>query len=174
METHEWEIQQIRKGVTGAQLMSAQQESMFSQYMIQPFSNSFSNMSVDKDKHLTTAELLEQAYSHINYEVNKKTKKQQMKTQKDGKVAGPKTPNEIMKLLTDKLDSSTELNRKHFNEIERITQEVENIRLDLIDCEKNAPLSAAKYKFYQEIKFYVSDLVECFNEKVKINENENF
>jgi GC-rich sequence DNA-binding factor len=156
---------QIRKGVTGAQLISAQQESVYSQYMIQPFSNSFSNAVANEDKNLTTAELLEQAYSHVNYEFSKKSQKPSKKG-KDVKTAGPKSPEEIRNLLYEKLRSSKELNNKHYEDIDNITHQIDSIKIDLFDCEQDGPRAAEKYKFYQEIKCFVSDFVECFDEKV--------
>lgn len=172
LEMNEWENMQIRKGVTGAQLMSAQQESVYSQYMIQPFSNSFSNMVSNDDKNLTTAELLEQAYSHVNYDFSKKSQKSTKKG-KDTRTAGPKTPEEIRNLLYEKLRSSKELNNKHYEDIEKIAQQIDSLKIDLSDCEQDAPQAAEKYKFYQEIKCFVSDLVECFDEKVGISFEES-
>ena len=104
METNEWENQQIRKGVTGAQIISAQQESIYSQYMIQPFS--FSSSSNGDKPPLTTAQLLEQAYSHINYEAKKHEKKQKVP---ESKATGLRTPQEILQAIQDKLKSNKEL-----------------------------------------------------------------
>lgn len=160
MEINEWENQQIRKGVTGAQLITAQQESIYSQYMIQPFS--FSSNSNGNKPPLTTAELLEQAYSHINYEVTKHEKKQKVQ---ESKATGLRTPQEILQALQDKLKTSKELNSKHFDEIERIATEMTSIKLDLSECVSNAPIAAVKYRFYQELKHYMVDLVECLDEK---------
>lgn len=162
MEMNEWENQQIRKGVTGAQLMSAHQESAFSQYMIQPFSF---NANSNKPE-LTTAELLEQAYSQTNFEIGKHLKKEKKK--EASKPSGIKTPKEILKNINDKLRSSREQNRRNFLEIDRIAEEFKTIQIDLTECEKNGPVAAAKYRFYQELKLYVEDLIECLNEKLPV------
>lgn len=166
VEMNEWENQQIRKGVTGAQLMSAQQESMFSQYMIQPFSNSFNNSNTNDEPKLTTAELLEQAYSQTNYEVAKRLRKEKKK--EPTKASGIKTPQEILKGINDKLRSSREQNHKNFLEIDRIAEEFKTIHIDLDACVKNGPTAASKYRFYQELKLYIEDLVECLNEKLPV------
>lgn len=162
MEMNEWENQQIRKGVTGAQLMTAHQESTFSQYMIQPFS--FSTSSNDSKPQLTTAELLEQAYSQTNYEIAKHIRKEKKKDA--NKPTGIKTPQEILKNISNKLLASREQNHKNFLEIDRIAEEFKTIKIDLEECEKNGPAAAAKYRFYQELKLYIEDLVECLNEKL--------
>lgn len=166
IEMNEWENQQIRKGVTGAQLISAQQDSVFSQYMIQPFANSFKNSNTIDEPVLTTAELLEKAYSQTNFEVAKRLRKEKKK--EASKASGIKTPQEIWKSINDKLRASKEMNNKNFVEIDRIAEEFETIKIDLEECEKNGPVAAAKYRFYQELNLYMDDLVECLNEKLPV------
>lgn len=162
MEMNEWENQQIRKGVTGAQLMTAHQDSTFSQYLIPPIANS--KAAITEKKTLTTAELLQQAYSQTNYEMAKQLKKEKKK--EVSKSSGIKTPQEILKIISDKLRTSRELNHKHYLEIDKITEEFSSIKVDLEESEKNGPQAALKYRFYQELKLYTDDLIECLNEKV--------
>lgn len=165
IEMNEWENQQIRKGVTGAQLMSAQHESIYaSQYMIQPFT--ISNSNSNDEKPLTTAELLEKAYSQTNYEVTKRLRKEKKK--ENAKPLGIKTPQEILKSVNEKLRFSREQNNKNFVDIDRISEEFRSIKIDLQDCDKNGPVAAAKYRFYQELKLYVEDLIECLDEKLPV------
>jgi len=164
LEMNEWENQQIRKGVTGAQILTAQSESTFSQYLIPPLLNNNKNSKHEDKTPLTTAELLEQAYSQTNYMVAKQMKKEKKK--EVTKSSGIKTPQEILKLINDKLRSSRELNHKHYLDIDRITEEFSSIIIDLDETEKNGPQAASKYRFYQELKLYLDDLIECLNEKV--------
>jgi GC-rich sequence DNA-binding factor len=162
VEMHEWENQQIRKGVTGVQLMAAQQESSFGQYMIP--SNSTKTYKEDVKPVLTTAELLEQAYSQTNHEISKHIKKEKKKD--PGKSAGIKTPQEILKNIKQKLKTSRELNHKHFVDIDRMTEDLEKAKIDLKESDSNNPVAASKYRFYQELKLYNEDLIECLNEKL--------
>ncbi|XP_070493177.1 PAX3- and PAX7-binding protein 1 isoform X1 [Chironomus tepperi] len=164
IEMNEWENQQIRKGVTGAQIMTAQSESTLSQYLLPPLLNSNKAIKNEDKPELTTAELLEQAYSQNNYEMAKQIKKE--KNKEVTKSAGIKTPQEILKIINDKLKSSRELNHKHYLDIDRITEEFSSIIIDLEESEKNGPQAASKYRFYQELKLYLDDLIECLNEKV--------
>lgn len=166
IEMNEWENQQIRKGVTGAQIITAQQESTFSQYLIPPISNNGKSVKVDEKPTLTTAELLEQAYSQTNYEIAKQFKKEKKKEM--SKSSGIKTPQEILKNISDKLRSSRELNHKHYLEIDRISEEFTSIKIDLKETKENGPQAAAKYRFYQELKLYTDDLIECLNEQVPV------
>ncbi|XP_055641850.1 PAX3- and PAX7-binding protein 1 isoform X2 [Toxorhynchites rutilus septentrionalis] len=172
METKEWENQQIRKGVTGAQLVSAQQESVISQYMIQGFSQS-SYQGIDEES-LSTAALLEQAYARTTGLTKANTRAASARLisrvatggQQEQKISGPRMPQEILKQLSGKLETTRELNYKHITDIEKITQEVKLLKLDHLQCEQKAPVAAAKYRFYQEMRCYVSDLVECLDEKI--------
>lgn len=164
VEMNEWENQQIRKGVTGAQLMTAQQESAFSHYMIPSNNNSHKKLEVKPQ--LTTAELLEQAYSQTNYEIAKHIRKEKRK--EPTKSSGIKTPQEIINNIREKLKISRELNHKHYLDIDRISEEFKSINIDLDECTKNGPKAAGKYRYYQEFKLYVDDLVECLNEKIPV------
>ncbi|XP_062698152.1 PAX3- and PAX7-binding protein 1 [Aedes albopictus] len=173
LETKEWENQQIRKGVTGAQLVSAHQESVISQYMIQGYSQSY--QSNEDDSILSTGALLEQAYAKTSGLTKASTKAASAgliarvaTAGKDQKASGPRMPQEILKQLNEKLQTTKELNFKHITDIERITQEVKVLKLDHLQSEQKAPVAAAKYRFYQEIKCYVSDLVECLDEKLPL------
>lgn len=166
-EMREWENQQIRKGVTGAQLLAAQ-DSIYSQFIVQPFLNPFNSNSNSNDKSLTTSELLEQAYSHTNYEIAKQLRKDIKKESSKAPISGTRTPKEIFKIMKDKMCSAKELNHKHFIEIDRICDDFKAIAIDLKTCEQNGPMAAGKYRFYQELKIYIEDLIECLSEKLPI------
>lgn len=43
---------------------------------------------------------------------------------------------------------------------------METCQRDLIDLERKAPECAKRFRFYQELRGYVTDLVECLDEKV--------
>lgn len=156
---NEWENQQIRKGVTGAQLVTAQQESVFSQFMIQPLITDSSN--------LTTGALLEQAYAKSSYE---KPRQILLSTQhrNENKPTGPRMPNEVLEKLTDRLIQLKELNKNHYIEIDRFITEFKLLKTEEIDCEQKAPIAAGKYRFYQEMRGYVTDLIECLDEKIPL------
>ncbi|KAG5680373.1 hypothetical protein PVAND_009882 [Polypedilum vanderplanki] len=161
IEMNEWENQQIRKGVTGAQIISAQQESTFSQYLIPPIIN---NKKIDEKPTLTTAELLEQAYSQTNHEIAKQLKKERKR--EIAKGAGIKTPQEILKNIKNKLRMSRELNHKHYLDINKISEEFSAIKVDLEESTNNKPKSESNYRFYIELKHYLRDLIECLDEKL--------
>uniref|UniRef100_A0A1Y9H298 GCF C-terminal domain-containing protein n=1 Tax=Anopheles dirus TaxID=7168 RepID=A0A1Y9H298_9DIPT len=196
VETKEWENQQIRKGVTGAQLVSAQQESVISQYLIgSSFSQTFQNKSssillnddrqsagdTDQFRNLSTAALLEKAYAASGGAMRLSagcTKPRStaapisggsgLSKPSDAKPTGPRMPQQILAQLTERHRTTDELNRKHDADVEQITQEIKLLGMDYLACEQKAPVAAAKYRFYQEFRCYVADLVECLNEKVPL------
>lgn len=60
-----------------------------------------------------------------------------------------------------------EVNQKHLSDIERIVNDLKILKLEELDCTQKAPTAAAKYRFYQELKCYAADLVDCLTEKVR-------
>ncbi|XP_037038522.1 PAX3- and PAX7-binding protein 1 isoform X2 [Bradysia coprophila] len=160
-EINEWENQQIRKGVTGAQLVTAQQESaIYSQYLIKPAADS------TNDVHLSTGDLLEQAYAKSSLE---KPRQMILSTQKKpSKPSGPRRPEDVAKKMNERLTQVRELHNKHLDDIDQITRDLKMMKVDELYCEQNAPIAAIRYRFYQELRGYVTDLVECLDEKVPL------
>lgn len=165
---NEWESQQIRKAISGSQLMNAQQEA-YSHFLIREGSNDSSNAVQKSSRNLTTKTLLEQAYASSNIQ-----KSQSMKSnQKSEKKAGPRMPHEVLEVVRERLKQVKELITTHLSQIQKITNDMNVISLEELECEQNAPVVASKFRFYQELKGYVYDLIECYDEKLpKINELE--
>lgn len=157
-EMDEWENQQIRKGVTGAQLISAQQESAIYSKYLRPKSPVHA-----KPNRMSTANLLEQAYAHSTLE---RPRKLLASKKAEKKSAGPRMPTEVFSKMKERLAQVKELNASHTSEIDRITREVQLMKMDALQSEQDAPVAAAKFRFYQELKCYVQDLVECLDEKL--------
>lgn len=161
-DMNEWENQQIRKGVTGVQLGSAQQESVYSQFMMQPLNAITSGR--ENEANLTTGALLEQAYAKSSFE---RPRQVLISTQhQESKPTGPRMPHEVYQKLTDRLTQLKEINRNHYMDMDRLSEEMVNLKTEEDDCDEKAPLAASKYRFYQEIRGYVTDLIECLDEKV--------
>lgn len=158
-DMHEWENQQIRKGVTGAQLVSAQQESiLYSQYLIKSGPDDVSSSI------LSTGNLLEQAYAKHSLDKPRQLLKSTQRA--ENKPTGPRMPEEVFKKMNDRLIQVKELNAKHLSDIERIGRDLKLIKMEELECEQNAPLAASKFRFYQELREYCHDLIECLDEKV--------
>lgn len=162
---NEWESQQIRKAISGLQLMNAQQEA-YSHFLIKDGSNDSSSASVQ----VSTKNRLDQAYASSNLSKPQLLKSHATKVEKK---AGPRMPHEIYDMMRDRLKQAKELNESHIGQIQKITNDMNVLALEELECEQNAPVVAAKFRFYQELKGYVLDLIECFDEKLpKINELE--
>lgn len=157
-ELKEWENQQIRKGVTGAQLVSAQQESALSQFMLPQQAHS---TIVLAEENMSTGQLLEQAYQKNCIE-KPKLSSSTIKPEK----SGPKKPQEVLQKLLDRLHSVKELNRKHFADVDQMVADLKLLRLDAMQVEQSGPVAAGQYRFYQEFRGFVVDFVECMDEKL--------
>lgn len=155
-DMNEWENQQIRKGVTGAQLLSAQQESAYyTQYLMRQQMESLP---------LSTGNLLAQAYARSSLE---KPRQILLSTQKSyNKPSGPRKPEEVLANMMTRFTQINETHEKHTTDVEQITKELKLIEIDCLEIEQNAPLIALKYDHFQELRAYVQDLIECLNEKV--------
>lgn len=164
MDMHEWESQQIRKAISGSQLINAQQEA-YAHFLIKDGSNDSMNAAAQ----ISTRNRLEQAYasSKIQKSISQKS------SQKTEKKSGPRMPHEILNMVKERLKQVKESNDTHLEQIQKITNDMNVITLEELECEQNAPIVAAKFRFYQELKGYVLDLIECFDEKLpKTNELE--
>ena len=64
------------------------------------------------------------------------------------------------------LDGLQSVNRTHKIELERIVTDCADTRESNQTCETEAPLLEARFKFFQELRGYVRDLIDCLNEKV--------
>lgn len=165
-ETSEWENQQIRKGVTGAQLVNAQHESVLSRFMIKSSLDNALESAAPKPK--STSKLLEQAYAKCSLEKPQKQLNATNSKKDKSKPVALRSPQEIRESLQNRLNKLKELNENHQQDIEKLEKEMACLRLEEMDCKQKAPTAAAKYRFYQEIKCYVTDLIDCLNEKVRL------
>ncbi len=52
-----------------------------------------------------------------------------------------------------------------------MTQEFKSIDIDLEESSANGPNAASKYRYYQEFKLFIEDLIECLNEKLPLINN---
>ncbi|XP_062122048.1 PAX3- and PAX7-binding protein 1 isoform X1 [Drosophila sulfurigaster albostrigata] len=173
-EMHEWENQQIRKGVTGAQLVHAQHETVLSRFMIKPAAptglGSLELEDAVRQVPPSTSTLLEQAYAKnaIDKTSNLATAMRSSFSKPKKEKAKPtalRTPQEMRTAITTRINELQDRNDDHSASITRIANELKALKLQELECQQNAPTAAAKYKFYQEIKCYVNDLVDCLAAK---------
>lgn len=157
-ELKAWENQQIRKGVTGAQLVTAQQESVLSQFMLPQEPPADYSVA---EENMSTGALLEQAYQR-----NRIEKPRPMQTKPKDEKSGPKKPQEVLQKLLDRLQSVKELNRKHFDDVDRMVADLKLLQIDAMQAEQCGPVAAGQYRFYQELRSFCVDFTECMDEKL--------
>ncbi|KAJ8978174.1 hypothetical protein NQ317_009662 [Molorchus minor] len=70
----------------------------------------------------------------------------------------PRTP----QMIAEKL-------REHFQN--RVQEDIQQTTIELEELKIKAPTAAQRFRFYQELRGYITDLVECLDEKVGIISN---
>ena len=65
-----------------------------------------------------------------------------------------------------RLESLREVNSRHEKDLDRIVDEMVNSQEVVERAERNIPDYVEKHKFYQDLRGYVTDMVDCYNEKV--------
>lgn len=59
-----------------------------------------------------------------------------------------------------------EVGRRHTQERETLITEIDDAENSIVTCEGSVDALEKRYRFFQEMRGYVRDLVECLNEKV--------
>ena len=65
-----------------------------------------------------------------------------------------------------RLDSICEIHRKHTHERDDLASRIELSEEAIVDADSSKGSLEEQYRFFQETRGYVRDLVECLNEKV--------
>ena len=68
--------------------------------------------------------------------------------------------------LKKRLADLDEVNRRHLSDAEKIDNDLFESHNIIEDKKENLPRIIKKHHFYQDLRGYVTDLVECFNEKL--------
>lgn len=83
----------------------------------------------------------------------------------------PRTPQTIVEKLKEHFVSVCESRETHRLQLEQNNREMDMLSRELEDLKVKAPKAAEKFKFYQELRGYITDLVECLDEKVGLITN---
>ena len=65
-----------------------------------------------------------------------------------------------------RLTTMEDVHRSHQQEADKLTNDIEDTKQSIVLCEANVPVLESRFRFFQEMRGYVRDLVECLNEKV--------
>ncbi|KAK3577424.1 hypothetical protein CHS0354_032273 [Potamilus streckersoni] len=72
----------------------------------------------------------------------------------------------IIKRLRDRLSSMDEVHRSHEQERESLVTNIADTEKSIDNCNNSCKSLEDRFRFFQEMRGYVRDLVECLNEKV--------
>lgn len=151
-EDEEWEKQQIRKGVTGAQLAAAQQENLYYAYTMPP--------------EMTMAPVAMEA---VPVECVPAAVGGEIFPPLPSVMGASKVdPHSVAKRLQDRLTELKEVHRRHVLDRDERNDELNSLRSECVYLKEEAPKLAERFRFYQDLRGYVTDLVECLDEKVVI------
>lgn len=68
--------------------------------------------------------------------------------------------------LKQRLASQHEVHRRHESDLDKVVDDLFANQNEIETLEDRIPQLAERHRFYQDLRGYVTDLVECFNEKV--------
>lgn len=72
----------------------------------------------------------------------------------------------IRKRLQDRLNSMDEVHRSHTRDRDSLVSDIDDTEKSIETCQEKVAGLEARYRFFQEMRGYVRDLVDCLSEKV--------
>ncbi|XP_064413267.1 PAX3- and PAX7-binding protein 1 isoform X2 [Latimeria chalumnae] len=164
-ELNRWEQEQIRKGISIPQVQTSppmEMNNMYYQntYQAMPYGSSYGVPYTYAAYGATEAKPLK-AETTVPFKAT------------DNEMT-PVTIDLVKKRLKERLDSMKEVHIANQKQHEKHQQDLENSNNTIAKLEGCSGGVGERYKFLQEMRGYVQDLLECFNEKVPlINELES-
>ncbi|KAK6641265.1 hypothetical protein RUM44_012974 [Polyplax serrata] len=76
------------------------------------------------------------------------------------------TAESVIEKVKQRLVALKEVHSRHLEDKDRADSDLKDCIKDTVQLEKEAPGLADKFRFYQEMRGYVTDLVECLDEKM--------
>ncbi|XP_012277672.1 PAX3- and PAX7-binding protein 1 [Orussus abietinus] len=149
-EEEEWEAQQIRKGVTGAQIAAAQQDSIMQQQYTMGGSQVIGS-GVPLEMVMMPAPPPPPSIHPP-----------------DPTKIEPISPEDVVNKIRGRLETLKEIYHRHQRDQEQLDEELEQTVKELDQGETRAPQLAQRFRYYQELRGYVTDLVECLDEKLPL------
>lgn len=80
----------------------------------------------------------------------------------------PRTPQAIADKLREHYEGLCASRETNLEKLRKTQEEMTSVTEELKDYQTQAPIAAEKFRFYQELRGYVTDLVECLDEKVGV------
>ncbi|CAH1183754.1 unnamed protein product [Phaedon cochleariae] len=83
----------------------------------------------------------------------------------------PRTPQMIAGKLREHFERVSGSRERHMEQLEKTREDMQEVVKELEELKIKAPNAAERFRFYQELRGYITDLVECLDEKVEIITN---
>lgn len=80
----------------------------------------------------------------------------------------PRTPQMIADKLREHFQNLKNSQENNLKRLDQIRTEIDEVTSELETLKFKAPVAAERFKFYQELRGYITDLVECLDEKVGV------
>ncbi|VVC35828.1 Hypothetical protein CINCED_3A011863 [Cinara cedri] len=145
-EDNDWETQQIRKAVTGSQLAAAQQESA-------SIASIYNNMIIQEETMIPT--LVNQKARFLDSYVPQG-------------LMSSMSPDDVINKIVEILSEMKEKRIPEKKYFEDMINEIPEVKNKIEMLKKRVPELAECFQFYQDLRGYVTDLVECLDEKIPI------
>ncbi|XP_023661080.1 PAX3- and PAX7-binding protein 1 [Paramormyrops kingsleyae] len=156
-EVSRWEQEQIRKGISIPQVQTNPPEdaNMYYQsgYDVQPYGTSYS---------------LTYSYNSVAGDDSKAKADTSVTFSAPSSDLTPITTDLVKKRLKDRLSSVRQGHSSNAKRYEQIQEELASSARTIQRLEGSSDAVADQYKFLQEMRGYVRDLLECFGEKVPV------
>lgn len=155
-EFSKWESQQIRKGVNVAQLSNVCQHNSILKFQ-EPetiTSSKIANKTI-------TADLLSEAYKELHL-----SNPPSIRKNNGNKIVALKAPEEIMANMIKRVKEIKNFNKNHRTELQQLNANIDLMKVQKENCEKKIKILSEQHEFYQQVRGYLADLTDCFNEKI--------
>ncbi|KAG5348235.1 PAXB1 protein, partial [Acromyrmex charruanus] len=176
-EEEEWEAQQIRKGVTGAQyIMRFRIKKIYIKQCVKYLKYFYMQIAAAQQD-----SMLQQQYTmgmNVNQIIGSGVPLEMVLMPApppppsiqppDPTKIVPVTPQEVVNRMRTRLDNLKEVHRRHQQDQERLEGELQQTIKELDESEVRTPHYAQRFRYYQELRGYVTDLVECLDEKLPL------
>nr|XP_022914442.1 PAX3- and PAX7-binding protein 1 [Onthophagus taurus] len=80
----------------------------------------------------------------------------------------PRTPQAILEKLTEHHENVIKSRNNNIKKLQEIRDEIESTAHEIEALKLEAPKAASRFRFYQELRGYITDLVECLDEKIEV------
>ncbi|CAH1102662.1 unnamed protein product [Psylliodes chrysocephalus] len=83
----------------------------------------------------------------------------------------PRTPQMIAEKLKEQYEKVLQSRQNHEIQLDKTREDIQEVMKEIEELKLKAPNAADRFRFYQELRGYITDLVECLDEKIGVISN---